>query len=485
MNICLIYPLLSKSRSLIDENKQYWPPLGLAYIAAFLRDKNHRVRIIDRDVLLRKNRFDFGKVDEATLKEVALWETDIIGISATTPNMGDVIHLSGLIKQHRPQVKIILGGPHATCEPDSTLLKCKDIDIIARGEGEFTMLDFANGLKLKDIKGISYRDKENIVHNPDRPLCPNLDDIPLPARDLLDMEFYTRPSRFIGRGLNFRTTSIFTARGCPYRCDFCAGYLLFPGKVRFHSPQRIIKEMEDLVNNYSIEAIYFADDMFLSSKDRVKDFLGQLKENKNLKGIKWIVQARANIIDEAILRSLKDAGCVGLEYGFESGSQRMLDIMVKGSTVEDNLRAALLTKKIGLRFTGFIIVGYPGEKESDFEKTVRFLGRVKPSVISLSLFYPLPGTAIYRKLISQKQKMPDWDRIGDPEAADINYADMDKVKFERLYFKTKLTLVLPNNLYYFIRDNLNHPLGLFIALITQFKGAIIKSLRAVRYLLLR
>ena len=483
MNISLIYPLLSRSRSLTGDNKQYWPPLGIAYIAAVLEQYNHKVKILDRDVILRKNRMDFEKVDEITLKEIESFGADMIGISATTPNMGDEIHISSLIKKRNPGLKIVLGGPHATCEPVLTLQKCRDIDVVVRSEGEFTMLNLANGLELRRIEGITFRDGNRLISNPDRPLCSDLDKLPYPAWHLLDMKFYSKPNVSVGRGLNLRSTSVFSSRGCPYRCDFCAGHIMFPGKVRFHSPQRMIEEMEHLVDSYSIEAIYFADDMFLSSRKRTAEFLQLLVENEKLNKIKWIAQARADVVDETILKSLKRAGCVHLEYGFESGSQRMLDIMNKRSTVEDNVRAATLTRKAGLRFSGFIMVGYPGETEADFEKTVKFLKKVRPTVISFIVFFPLPGTAVYKNLLLQNQSIPEWDAIGDPEAAGTNYADMDKAKFERLYSKTKLTLVLPNNLYYFMRDNIYHPIRFVRTFLTHGKGMITKSVRAMRRLL--
>lgn len=480
MKIALIYPLLSKSRAVLDENKQFWPPLGLAYIAALLEKHGHRAIIIDRDMLLRKNKFDFERTDRLTLEEVNAFSADIVGISATTPNMFDVYQLARMLKQDNLSRKIILGGPHATAEPASTLEDCPDIDFIARGEGEFTMLELAAGKEPMKIDGLTLRDdKGKVINNPHRQLCPSLDDLPYPARHLLDMDFYTRSSRFIGRGHNLRTTSIFTARGCPYRCDFCAGHIMFPGKVRFHSASRIIGEMEQLVGKYGVEAVYIADDMFLASSERITAFLSLLRESRVLKGLKWIAQARANVINEPLLKSLKASGCVSLEYGFESGSQRMLELMHKGTTVEDNLRAARLTRKTGLSFTGFIISGYPQENESDFRKTVSFLKQARPTVIAMSLFYPLPGTAIYRKLVAEKQKIPAWDRIGDPEAAEVNYADMDKEKFERLYLRAKLFLVLPNNLYYFIRNNLGHPIGLIAALFTQFRGVFIRSYHAL------
>jgi len=326
-----------------------------------------------------------------------------------------------------------------------TIEKCRDIDVVVRGEGEFTMLELVNGLHPGKIEGITFRDGNAVISNPDRPLFSDLDKLPYPAWHLLDMEFYSKPNVSVGRGLNLRATSVFSSRGCPYRCNFCAGHLMFPGKVRFHSPHRTIEEIEHLVDSYSIEAIYFADDMFLSSRKR--------------------------------------AGCVHLEYGFESGSQRMLDIMNKRSTVKDNVRAATLTRKAGLRFSGFIMVGYPGETEVDFEKTVKFLKKVRPNVISFIAFFPLPGTTVYKKLVLRNQTIPEWDKIGDPEAVGMNYADMDRGKFERLYSKTRLTLVLPNNLYYFIQDNIHHPTRFVRTFLTHGKPMITKSVRAMRRLL--
>lgn len=479
MKIALIYPLLSRSRAVLDENKQFWPPLGLAYIAALLEKYGHGAKIIDRDMLLRKNKLNFSKTDQLTLSEVNSFGAEMIGLSATTPNISDVYHLARMFKKDNLARRVILGGPHATAEPVATLEECPEIDLIARGEGEFTMLDLASGKDIRGIAGITLRDNGRIINNPPRSLYPCLDELPYPARHLLDMEFYTRSSRFIGRGLNLRTTSIFTARGCPYRCDFCAGHIIFPGKVRFHSAGRIIEEMAHLVNNYGIEAVYIADDMFLADRGRIASFLELLKNNSDLRGLKWIAQARANVIDRPLLQAMKEAGCVSLEYGFESGSQRMLDIMHKGTTVEDNLRAARMTRECGLGFTGFIISGYPGEEESDFKKTISFLKKARPTVIAMSLFYPLPGTAIYKKLLLEKQEIHPWERIGDPEAADINYAAIAKEKFERLYWKAKLFLVLPNNLYYFIRRNIGHPFGLLTIVATQFKGVFIRSYHAL------
>lgn len=477
MNISLIYPLLSMSRSLIDENKQYWPPLGLAYIAAVLEQRGHKVRIIDRDALLRKNDMDFDKADKEMDKIIESIDSDMIGIGGTTPTITDVFYVAKRVKSQNAKRMVIVGGPHVTAEPVSTLKDCDYIDGVVRGEGEFTALDLAEGILFEKILGLTYRCNGQIISNSDRSLCPDMDSLPFPARHLLDMKFYTRPSRYIGRNLALRSTSIFTARGCPYQCSFCAGPLFHGRRVRFHSPQRVIEEIKKLIDAYAIEGLYFAEDMFLSDKVRAKKFIDLFKENRFDKKIKWFAQLKANIVDRELLNMMKGAGCVQVEYGFESGSQRILDLMGKNVRVEKNIQAARITRKSGLRFQGNIIVGYPGEREEDFKKTINFLWKTRPNSIGFNLFMPLPGTPVYKMLRERGSALPSWDTIGDPEAFNFNYAEMPARRFERLYMKARVTTILPINLFYFLKYNLNNPLRLFKMLTTQFRGVVIKLIR--------
>jgi len=478
VKISLIYPLLSRSRSLVDENKQYWPPLGLAYIAAVLRKNGHAVQILDRDLILRKNKLDFNKTDAIVLELINNFGTQITGFSATTPNVSDVNTFSRKVKKLDKNIITVIGGPHCAGEPVATLEICSGIDMLVRGEGEAAMLDIANGMPIESIGGLTYRKVDgSIVSNPDRQLIESLDSLPLPARDLLDMDYYTRPSRFISRNLSFRATHIFTARGCPYNCHYCAGPLIGQHRVRYHSAQRVISEIEELINKYSIEAIYFAEDMFLSSKKRAQEMVTMFIEHDIHKKIVWMAQISPAVVDSDLLSIMKKAGCVHVEYGFESGSQRILDLMNKRTNVERNKEVALLTKKSGLRFQGNFIVGYPQETEEDFGKTVFFIKQTRPNNIALNLFMPLPGTEIYKKLKQEGKLFSGWDDIGNPEAPQINYADMPSSHFEKLYIDTKLKVILPLNLLEFIKDNIRHPLRLFYVCVTQFKGVITKSIK--------
>lgn len=480
MKISLIYPLLSKARSMVDENKQYWPPLGLAYIAALLRKDGHAVQILDRDLILRKNKLDFDKTDELTLNFIKDFATEIVGFSATTPNISDVNAFSKKVKEFDPEIVTVIGGPHCAGEPIATLQMCRCIDVLVRGEGEMAMLDVVNGAPFESIGSLTYRKSDcSIVSNPDRPLIESLDTLPFPARDLLEMSYYTRPSRFISRNFSLRTTHIFTARGCPYSCHYCAGPLIGRSMVRYHSPQRVVAEIEELIDKYSIEAVYFAEDMFLSNRNRVQEMTALFKQHDIHKKISWMAQISTNIVSRELLAMMKDAGCVHVEYGFESGSQRILDLMNKRTSVERNKEVAMLTRKSGLHFQGNFIVGYPGEREEDFKKTVFFIKEARSSNVSLNIFMPLPGTEIYKKLKDEGRLLSNWDDLGNPETPQINYADMPHTHFEKLYFNTKLKVILPINLLQFMKDNLRHPFRLFYVVATQFKSVITRAIKAV------
>lgn len=467
----------------MDENKQYWPPLGVAYIAAVLRNNGHLVQILDRDLILRKDKFDFSKADKSTLDAILDFESEIVGFSATTANISDVEAFSQLIKNCENRISTVIGGPHCVGEPILTLQICKSIDMLVRGEGEMTMLDIANRVGLENILGLTYRRKDGgIISNPDRPLIESLDELPLPARDLLEMDYYTRPSRFISRNLSLRTTHIFTARGCPYNCYYCAGPLMGRRKVRYHSAQRVVTEIEELIKKYSVEAIYFAEDMFLSNKKRALELIDLFIKHDFPKKIAWMAQVSTNSVDKELLSMMKKAGCVHVEYGFESGSQRILELMNKKTDIARNINVAALTKKSGLRFQGNFIVGYPGEREDDFNQTISFIKKTKPNTVSLNIFMPLPGTEIYKQLKESGRLVTNWDDIGNPEAPFINYAQMSKSRFEELYFNAKLRVILPLNLINFLKDNIWHPIRLLYVILTQFKSVVTRAIFAFKEL---
>lgn len=481
MRVALIYPLLPEFRFKQDEIKSYWPPLGLSYIASLLEKEGHEVKIIDRDVLLRKNKLRKGETDLRTLEALKKFNPEMVGFSATTPLISDVKHTTNLLRQNFPNLLMVLGGPHPTALPEQTLTECENVDILVFGEGEFTMLDIANQVHLKNIRGIFFRRNGKIHFTHSRLPCPDLDKLPFPARHLLEMNFYARPSPMVIRGLFLRATTIFTSRGCPYKCNFCSGPLVFGKGVRFHSPSYVIKEIKEVFKKYKIDGFYFADDMFLSNKERAKEICELLQKEGLHKRIKWCAQIRVKPIDKELLQLMKRSGCVQVEYGFESGSKKMLNAMNKGTTVEQNYRAAKLTEEVGLRYLANIIVGYPNETEEDFISTINFLKSIKPGFIGFYKLIPLPGSNVYSDLIKGNSCFVDWDNL-DNENTDLNLTSISKEKFDKLYYYTRLRIVSHTNVLNYIKSNLfKNPFFIFYNLKLSYKWLLRRILWRLRY----
>ncbi|MCK4401043.1 radical SAM protein [bacterium] len=449
MNICLIYPT--------SENPKWgngiWPPLGIAYIGAVLEKKGHIVHLVDEEIIFHKHKNNIRKtIDEETclLKEI---KPDLVGITATTALINPAYRTSRLVKKLFPDIKIVLGGNHASIFPEEILEECESIDITVRGEGEYTMCDLADRQSLNSIKGVSYRNNDMIVSNSDRDPIGDLDLLPFPARHLLDMGYYTQRASNVIRGYQLRATSVMTTRGCPFKCTFCAGSKVFGKKVRYLSPERVLSELEQLVIDYKVEGVYFTDDMFLNNEKRAYEIL-ELMIKKNLhKRLKWCAQAKVNVITENLLGIMKRAGCVQIEYGFESGSQRVLDKLNKKTTVEQNYRAARMTKQAGIRFLANIIVGTIGETEQDIKESMKFLHAVKPNHISVYKLIPLPATKVFEELESKKMILRDWD-IYINDNTKQNFTNISSSKLLNMLNDIQTNIVMPNNNVNYIRYNL-------------------------------
>lgn len=232
MKVCLINPVLFSSQQVRGRTMKnnigmsFYPPLGLCYITNMLEKHGNKVKIIDRNALMTKNSGNKFIVDSITRKELEHFYPEFVGITVTTPTFFDVrTNLLKMIRSIDKNIRIVVGGPHASALPEEILAKNDDIDIICHGEGEMTMLELVNGNKLEDIQGISYRNGQSIVSNQDRQPYPNIDEFCFPARHLVDMEFYCSRNPFIMHGLYSRATTLCTSRGCAFDCTFCAGRL--------------------------------------------------------------------------------------------------------------------------------------------------------------------------------------------------------------------------------------------------------------------
>jgi len=464
MKVCLIAPILfsfqrARSRTLKNNvGMSYFPPLGLCYIANVLEKNGISVKIIDRNVLMTANGGNLRRVNEITLCELKSYSADVAGIGTTTPTFYDVTeNILGIVRRLNKDTKVIVGGPHASALPEHILRSNLDIDIVCRGEGETAVLDIVKGCKTEHIAGITYRNHTGIVSNPDREPFPNIDEFCFPARHLVDMEYYCSANPFVMHGLYMRATTIFTSRGCAYDCTFCAGKVAIGKKVRFQSPDLVIEEIEMLIRKYRIEGVYFADDMFDLNKERARIICEKLIRKGLHKKIRWYPQLRANTIDKDMVTLMKRAGAVRADIGFESGSQKTLDVINKRTTVQQNYHAAKTLYDNGMQFQANMIVGLPGEDIDDMRATESFMKRIHPSWIGFGEFIPLPGTKLYQDLIAKGLLKPD-------EAGSIgkmNFTKVDNATFEKFIGDIRKKIVIPLRVKSYIFHNMFKP-GAFI-----------------------
>lgn len=365
-----------------QEGKPSIPPLGLGYIAAVLRENNINVDIIDLD--LEKDKFKRISDIIKTLKP------RIVGIGALTLQVENVYAIADIIKGISDSILVVIGGPHASSLPEQTLLEARgNIDIAVVGEGEYTFLDIVNGKELKDIPGIVYRKDGTICKNGRRPPISDLDSLPLPARDMLPIEKY----RGWGPLRNLPTTHLIASRGCPFECIFCSEKAVFGKTHRIRKPEKIVEEVQHLIDRYGVKEVAFYDDLFTLNKKQVLSICREIERRKIR--IDWKTLSRVDTVDFEMLKAMKAAGCWMISYGFESGSQEILDAIRKRQTVEQCLHAAHLTQKAGIRIYGFFMIGNIGETKETICQTIQLARKLKPDYCQFTIVRPDPGSYLY------------------------------------------------------------------------------------------
>jgi len=381
-------------------------PLGLSYLAAALRANNHRVIIYNADhtkgakfvhsVSALTSRFPSYKgilmdlsdpIWQEIKDKILYYSPELIGISVKTPTFRSSLNIAKSIKEVDPTIQIVLGGPHPTILPQATVEQ-NVIDFVVRGEGEYTLLELVNaideGNDIGEVLGLTYKKKDRVIHNPDRPLIKNLDELPFPARDLLvDREIYS-PDAF---------GSLFSSRGCPYRCTFCESHKIWTRNVRFRSPENVVAEMQQVRERYDTRKFDFEDDTFSIDKKRVMKFCKLVIQEKL--DIVWSCTTRANLIDDDMLKAMRKAGCFSISIGVESGSEETLRKIKKGVSVAQVREASRLIKKHGISLSAYWMFGFPWETKADIEKTISFMRELDADSNIYSIVTPYPGSELF------------------------------------------------------------------------------------------
>ncbi|MDK1032243.1 MAG: radical SAM protein, partial [Planctomycetia bacterium] len=274
------------------------------------------------------------------------------------------------------------------------------------------------------------------------------------AYDLFDMKHYATPNRWMIRWLPLSATNIRTSRGCPNRCRFCAGHVASGLGVRYHSIDYVLQQIRRVVQRFGVKAIHFEDDTLGADSARLLDLCEAIRRSDLRRRICWDGCLRVDQAEPELLAQMKSAGCIQVEYGFESGSDSALRRLGKNATGELNRRAVRLTREAGLRIFADIMFGLPGETEEDFKATINFLRWAKPEVISTSRLAPLPGTPIYDDLPPDVRDSLDWAGYSylDWPGFRLNLTAMDDQRFEEFYQQTQKYFLRPAMAAALLRD---------------------------------
>lgn len=376
-------------------------PIGLTYIAAYLRSKNIEVKIYD------------SQVETDSIQTVIRdYRPGIIGITSVTFLVHSTIELSKLIKQEFPEIIIIAGGIHPTIRPMDFLSE-KTIDYVSVGEGELTMFEFVDavvrGCDPALVPGVMCFRSGHVVAGPSRQMIENLDELPMPAFDDLPMHKYrTSPDTRTGSQVGV----ILTSRGCPFNCIFCANKLLTKGTYRTHSVDRVCLEVERLIEKYGVTQLFVQDDNFSVNKNRSKDICREFIRRGYHTKVSWWAEARVDCVDEELLLLMKEAGCKIISYGLESGNQRLLDLIDKSITIERVRSVVAMTQNAGIDIRASFILGLPTETREESLQTIRFARRLGISQVRFALATPFPGTRLWN--VAEEEgalNLTDWKRF--------------------------------------------------------------------------
>ncbi len=366
-------------------------PLNLAYLASYLRKERPDVEIevLDCEGLS----MNYEKIKE----EIIRIKPGLVGITAPTPAFAQVLEICRIIKQEiSKDIVTVLGGPHPTALPQETI-KEKDIDVCVVFEGEVAFTQLINaldkGTSLKEVKGILFKNTEGeVVETGTREPIKDLDSLPFPARDLFDTDLYFPPPT--KRISKWKAGNMITSRGCPYQCTYCMASYMWQRKVRFRSIDEVMKEIEECIEKYGIREFNFHDELFTVNKKRTIEFCQEVVKRK-LK-IAWVCMIRVDFTDEETIQWMKRAGCKKIMFGFESGSQMILDLMKKRVAMEKAEEAVRVVKRVGIKTAGNFMIGNIGETEKTIRESIDLAKKLNTDTMAFFVASPYPGTEFYK-----------------------------------------------------------------------------------------
>jgi anaerobic magnesium-protoporphyrin IX monomethyl ester cyclase len=387
------------------ETGQPYPPLGPLYAAALMRENGYTVSFFD--TMFEKTPEEAAnRLDRHQPAFFVIYDDGFNYLTKMClTNMREAaFSMIAMAKQRG--CTVIISSSDSTDHFEKYIDKGADFVLI--GEGEATLLELINALKngendLSQIEGIAYKNRGALIKTARRKVLKDLDALPFPAWDLVDITPYRNMWM---KSSGYFSLNMGTTRGCPFKCNWCAKPI-YGNRYNSRSPENAVAELKMLREKFSFDHIWFCDDIFGLKPGWVNAF-ADLVEKENLK-FKFKIQARADLLlQENYIRDLARAGCNNIWMGAESGSQKILDAMDKGITVEQIAQATTLLKKNGINPSFFIQFGYLGETREDIDKTIHMIRKLMPHEIGISVSYPLPGTVFYEKVKADLQEKTNW-----------------------------------------------------------------------------
>lgn len=385
------------------------PPLGLAYIASALENQGFSAAIVDLPI---------SQVDPQTAIRQHIMDCSpvIVGITCVQQNFAGAVSLARVIKALDPSIVTVLGGPYVSFVAHDVLQKYSVIDVVVKGEAESTFVELVGRLiqqkSLDNIPGVVYRANEHVCESPDRPLIEDLDTLPYPARHLLRMGFYHTLSPL---------TTIITSRGCPYSCSYCSTSAFWKHRVRFHSIERVLDEIELIVKSYGFRRFYFVDDTFTVYPERTTRLLEQLLV-RNM-DISWECNTRPDCLSVDLLRLMRATGCAKISLGIESASGELRDSIGKSQINSEHIADICSeSRNLGIKTKFNFIVGLPGEKENDIAENFNLLERLSPDFTTCNFLRRYPGTEIAAQINHDSYTRPGMkmsNNLSTKEAYDL------------------------------------------------------------------
>ncbi|MBN2586498.1 MAG: radical SAM protein [Candidatus Fermentibacteraceae bacterium] len=367
------------------------PSPSLLYLAPFLKEDGHEVHYLE----------GLFYTFEKTVSKIREIEPGIIGVTLTSVDWENSRWMLNELKEQFPGSLIVAGGIHPTLWKEKCFRESTGIDVLVIGEGEHTMRELASAVErgagptrtdgLKDVKGLMYMQDGGLVTTPPRDVTEDIDTLPFPSHELVDVNAYI-PSPTFYKSLPH--ANIIGARGCPYQCIFCHT----DRHVRMRSAANIVDEIEILYRDQGVTDIAFWDDTFTLSKKRAMEFCGEMIDREIR--VSWAVNARVDRVDRELLEEMRRAGCWRVLYGIESGVQKNLDTLKKGTSLDQIRNAVSMTAGAGIEAYGTFMFGIPGETFEEGLRTIEFACSLPLDYAVFVNLTPLPGTEVYEDLLS-------------------------------------------------------------------------------------